>query len=144
MKTTYSILLIFFVSASVFAQRLDKEKIKALKIAHITEQLNLTENEAQKFWPIYNTNEALEDQLRKQSTARRKEKNQEDLSETEAKSLLLDMVQLENDKQELQSKLVNDLLKVLPATKIIKLMQVERSFRRKLIEEYKERHSRRD
>lgn len=31
------------------------EKIEALKIAFITQQLNLTPEEAQKFWPIYNT-----------------------------------------------------------------------------------------
>ena len=28
--------------------------IKALKVAHITEKLDLTEKEAQQFWPIYN------------------------------------------------------------------------------------------
>lgn len=30
------------------------EKIEALKIAFITQKLNLTSDEAQKFWPVYN------------------------------------------------------------------------------------------
>lgn len=32
----------------------DGEKIKALKIAFITQKLQLTPEEAQKFWPVYN------------------------------------------------------------------------------------------
>lgn len=30
------------------------ERVKALKIAYITQALNLTSDEAQKFWPVYN------------------------------------------------------------------------------------------
>ena len=30
------------------------DRIEALRIAYITEQLNLTPTEAQKFWPVYN------------------------------------------------------------------------------------------
>lgn len=32
----------------------DNEKINTVKIAYITNQLNLTPTEAQQFWPIYN------------------------------------------------------------------------------------------
>src|SRR5947209_16772410 len=32
----------------------DQEQIEALRSAYITNQLNLTSEEAQKFWPIYN------------------------------------------------------------------------------------------
>jgi len=139
MKTIYSLLLVLFVTANVFAQRMDIEKIKALKIAHITEQLNLTEAEAQQFWPIYNANEALENKLRVKSGEKRKEQNPDDLSETEAKTMLLDMMVIEDEKQELHSQLVKDLLKVIPAKKIIKLMQAERSFKRRMFEEYRKR-----
>ena len=121
-----------------------REKIKALKIAHITEQMDLTQKEAQKFWPIYNANEAAEHKLREKSTERRKEKKPEELSESEAKKLLLDMMNVEKEKQELQSRLVTDLLKFLPAKKIIALMRAERSFKRKMLQEFKSRHSRRD
>lgn len=31
-----------------------KERIKALKVAYITKELNLTSAEAEKFWPVYN------------------------------------------------------------------------------------------
>jgi len=141
MKTIHTIILTLFVSASLFAQKLDREKIKALKIAHITEQLDLTKAEAQKFWPIYNANEDAEDKLREQSMERRKEKRLEDLSETEAKSLLLDMEKMEKQKVAIHSKMLNELLEILPAKKIIKLYQAERSFKHKMFEEYKKRHT---
>ena len=51
------ILLILFlcISTAYFcnAQK-EKDDINTVKIAYITNQLNLTPTEAQKFWPIYN------------------------------------------------------------------------------------------
>lgn len=141
MKTLHTILLTLFVTTSVFAQRPGREKIKTLKIAHITEQLDLTKAEAQKFWPIYNANEEAKSKLRTESANRRKEKDADDLTESEAKSLLLDMEKIEKQKVELQSNLLKELLQILPAKKIIQLYQAERSFKHKMFEEYKKRHS---
>ena len=142
-KTLKLLLLTLFVSVNVFAQRPDRDKIKALKIAHITEQLNLTEIEAQKFWPIYNANEAAEQNLRLKSSERRKENTPSDLTESEAKALLLDMVSIEQEKVELRSKMLKDLLEILPAKKIITLVQSEKSFKRKMLQEFKSRHAKR-
>ena len=88
MKTIKILILTLFVTTSAFAQKFDKEKIKALKIAHITEQMDLTKDEAQKFWPIYNANEEAENKLRIKSNENRKVNNPEGLSESEAKTLL--------------------------------------------------------
>jgi len=61
--TMMTILMLGFYSANLFAQapqqpiqsQSDKgEKIEALRIAFISQQLNLTPQEAQKFWPVYN------------------------------------------------------------------------------------------
>ena len=49
-------LLILFVMLGTLsrAKAQDGEKIQALKIAFITQKLQLTPDEAQKFWPVYN------------------------------------------------------------------------------------------
>ena len=49
-------LLIFFVLLGSLSQikAQDGEKIQSLKIAFITQKLQLTPSEAEKFWPIYN------------------------------------------------------------------------------------------
>lgn len=59
MKQLILILTLFFGSLSfVNAQNDTKEnrteKVQALKIAFITQKLELTSAEAQKFWPVYN------------------------------------------------------------------------------------------
>jgi diphthamide synthase subunit DPH2 len=46
------VLIIGGLSGSSFAQ--DGGRLEALKIAYITKKLNLSTEEAQKFWPIYN------------------------------------------------------------------------------------------
>ena len=58
MKKFVLILTIFFSGLTVlYAQDENDprgEKIQALKIAFITQKLDLTADEAQKFWPVYN------------------------------------------------------------------------------------------
>jgi Spy/CpxP family protein refolding chaperone len=103
--------------------------------------MDLTKDEAQKFWPIYNANEKAENKLRQKTNENRKIINPNDLSESEAKTMLKDMIEIEKEKVALRSKLLNDLLEILPAKKIVALIKAERSFRRKMVEEFKERHS---
>ena len=45
---------------------LGAERVQALKVAFITKQLNLTSDEAEKFWPIYNDYQDKRDAVRKQ------------------------------------------------------------------------------
>ena len=63
MKKIISVLCaLALVSAAAFAQKVEKkgdkeqwrEKARAEQVALITEELNLTEAEAQAFWPVYN------------------------------------------------------------------------------------------
>jgi hypothetical protein len=52
------ILILLFSSASfAMAQEDPADKIQALKIAFISQKLQLTTDEAQKFWPVYNNYE---------------------------------------------------------------------------------------
>ena len=137
-KITFPILALL-LSLSVTAQKFDRSKLKALKIAHITEQLDLTEKEAQAFWPIYNANEEAKDKMRSSFIEKRFE-NLEELSEAEAKVHLDEMIKMEEAKLNLDKQYQEKLLKVLSAKKILKLMEADRSFRRKMIQEFRERH----
>ncbi len=138
-KILFTILTFSIVFTSCAQKRERNEKIEALKIAFITEQLNLTKTEAQQFWPIYNAFEEQEDLLRKKSVSRRKEKQPENLTEKEAKQLLLDMMEVEEQTNDLKHQYITDLLTVLPATKVINLFRAEHDFKRKMFEEFKKR-----
>ena len=54
MKKYLLILIIILGSLSVTKAQVPGEKIQSLKIAFITQKLQLTPDEAQKFWPVYN------------------------------------------------------------------------------------------
>src|SRR4029077_7532326 len=62
MKRLILLLTLFIGSISFANAQNDKEdraqKIQALKIAFITQKLELSADEAQKFWPVYNRYEA--------------------------------------------------------------------------------------
>ena len=121
MKT--SIILFFSILFSITSIAQDKrEKLKALKVAHITEQLNLTTKEAENFWPIYNAHEDEKHKIYESSLAKRKEINVEKLSEKEAESLLKEMQDFEEAKLKSEKNLVDKLSKIISYKKIVKLL----------------------
>lgn len=140
MKKAFLILLVILCSWSTFSQNSEKrEKIKALKVAFITERLEMTETEAQKFWPIYNAYETEKDKQRKLGYEKRKQIS-EDMTETQAKAMLKDFISFERERENLRANYVESLLKVMPAKKIIQLKLAEDEFNRKMLHEYKKRH----
>lgn len=142
MKKIFIVLCVILATSSTFSQSSDKrEKIKSLKVAFITERLTLTETEAQKFWPIYNTYETEKDIQRRLGYEKRKEIS-DDVSESQAKVILIDFIKFERDRESLRVDFIESLLqqKVLPAKKILKLKTAEDEFNRKMLHEYKKRH----
>ena len=140
MKKHIITLIFIAVTLSSFAQKKERhERIQALKVAFITEKLELTPKEAEQFWPVYNAIEEQKEALRKEAQKMRRELDFESLTDAQANTLLKDMLGLENRKHNLQNKKINDLLKVIPAKKIILLKVAEDQFNKRMIEEWKKR-----
>ena len=147
MKKPIIITSIFlFCVLSIFGQvkKESKEKIRTLKIAYISNQLNLTSNEAEKFWPIYNANDKEQHLLRIKFRSEIKKATMEKgnidmLSEEKAEKLLL--LKLKNDKKIYESKkdFINKIQKIISYKKIIKLKLAEIEFGRKIMNKYKKR-----
>lgn len=140
MKKIFTILLVLSLANISFSQgfKEKKEKIKALKVAYITEKLDLTTEEAQKFWPIYNAFDEKQFQIR--HFKRRKSKEEMNtISEKEAQNLIAEMQQNEEKMFQLKKQYIIDLQKVLPAKKILLLKKTEDEFNRKLLREFRER-----
>lgn len=104
--------LIFFNTAAL-AQR-GNDKIQALKIAFLTERLQLTKSEAQSFWPVYNSYEAEVRNLRSGS-------RDGDVIENEEKLL------------QIRKKYSNSFEKVLGKQRTNTLFSSEKEFRNILI-----------
>ncbi|MDD7916021.1 sensor of ECF-type sigma factor [Polaribacter ponticola] len=137
----------FFICFSTYAQKSGKkeshgEKIKALKIAFITEKLNLDTKEAEKFWPIYNKYNDLLYQLERVEKHKLvyiiKEANGIDaISEKEAKSIFEKNTNLDAKIHKIKMDYDNALTKVLSHKKILKLKITEREFIRNLMKKYR-------
>ena len=142
MKKITIILFVLLTSWSTFSQDSDKrERIKALKVAFITERLALTQTEAQKFWPIYNAYETEKDNQRRLGYEKRKQIS-ENITEAEARVALNDLIKFERNRENLRIDFIESLLKqnVLPARKILQLRTAEEEFNRKMLQEYRKRH----
>jgi Spy/CpxP family protein refolding chaperone len=140
-------ILLLLSSFSFYAQNENmkekKEKIKALKVAFLTTELDLTAKEAEKFWPVYNSFDDKQFEIR--HTKMKAYKNQmselalDKMSEKEASVLLTQMQNTDEELFLLRKGFVQNLKKVLPAIKIVKLRISEENFNRKLLHQYRDR-----
>lgn len=139
MKTYIFIPLLLLMSLGIFAQP-NHEKIQSLKVSFLTEQLDLTEKEAQEFWPVYNEYDKKSNKLRFHEirNIRREIKNSlETLTEEKAVELLKKMNDIETRLHKLRMEFATKITSILPAKKIIKLKVAEEDFKRKMLERYK-------
>ena len=126
-------LLLLLLSISSFAQpgsrfKEKKEQVKSLKVAFITNKLDLTPEESAKFWPLYNAFEDKQHEIRKQRLKvymDRVNNSDDKLSEKDATTLLNQMESTEEELHQLKKKFITNLKSVLPATKILKLNMEE-------------------
>lgn len=136
---------IFLFGSSVFSQ--EKEltpeerhaKLKAKKVAVITERLDLSVEEAQEFWPVYNELEKKVEAINNQ----RKEYHEkiklhlDELSNSEKEEIADAMVDTDIQEANLKMEYHNRYKKILPIDKVIRLYQTEHQFKRELIRELK-------
>jgi hypothetical protein len=117
-----------------------REKIKELKTAFFTQELNLDKKKAQQFWPIYNEYETNLHELRKRE--HRDLPNLQCISENDAEEMLDEYIVIEKQDYILKQKLFKDLKEIMTAQEIIKLHKLEDEFHKKLIKEYRARKER--
>ncbi len=144
--TTLLLLFLSVVSYSQpgkFKEKLQqkKEQVKSMKIAYITSELDLTPDEAAKFWPLYNDFEEKQREIRQEKIKNYMDRSQssDKLSEKEATTLINQMETAEEDLHQLRKKFISNLKGVLPATKILKLKKAEDEFSKKLLQQYRDK-----
>lgn len=139
-KLLTSLFLIFALIHTSFAQDKDYDNIKALKTGFITQQLELTPAQAEKFWPVYNAYEKQIHEIKKQNRSEIKDvmKNQlQNLSEAKAMELLKKIQQTREKENELETNLEKELLDQMGAVKVLKLKKAEYEFKMQLLKKYR-------
>ena len=146
MNNLTKVMLVVFLmtTCQFFAQRKpDREKIKSLKVAFITERLDLSSKEAEAFWPVYNAHEAVIEALRQRERIeiRAKLRNADELTEAEADQLLPLAISLEADKAQSNLEYLKKINIIISSKKTILLMKAEEDFKRQLIKQYRHNKS---
>jgi Spy/CpxP family protein refolding chaperone len=146
MKKIIVTISLFFFITNIFAQpgkgrHEDFEKYKAMKISFMTEQLELTPQEAQQFWPIYNEFEKkrFEFHQGRRSLEERVRKNYNTYSEDEFRKISYEMVDQFRKEYDLMKEYNEKFLKVLPAKKVVMIGPIEDDFRIKMIRDFREK-----
>jgi hypothetical protein len=88
-----------------------REKIKALKVAYITEELNMNTKMAQKFWPIYNRYEEQKRELHRREHIDLEEA--EKFSEAQAQEMLKEYIAVEREEYVIKNNYLQILAKFL-------------------------------
>lgn len=108
-----------------------RDKIKAQRIAFITERLNLSPDEATKFWPVYNQFSGELEEVKKQQNQLRKSTNDKlaVMSDKEIDKALEDELSAQQKSIDLQRKYMVELKKTIPTRKVAMLYKAERDFK---------------
>ncbi|MCC6701171.1 MAG: sensor of ECF-type sigma factor [Fluviicola sp.] len=117
-----------------------EDKIDKLKIAFISQELTLTTEEAEKFWPIYNELEAKIKELRKANRKIEKEveDNYDKLSEEDAEKKFDEVLANEEKEIALRKEYNEKFSKVIGHKRTLKLLSLEREFKRELLDALRE------
>ena len=105
------LIAILFISSYVVTEAQDGGRLEAYKIAYLTKKLNLSPEEAQRFWPIYNK---YENEIR--NTRMENRRNKENVIENDEKIL------------NIRKKYNVEFSKALPSEKVNALFRSEKEF----------------
>jgi len=147
MKKIAFITVLLLSLSSVYAQKF--EKVKALKTAFITDRLDLSSSEAEKFWPIYNQYEKELHQF--QVIDRLTILNQisesggiKNMTEKDASILMQKVLDLNDKIHNAEKNKYIALKKVISSQKILMLIKTEEGFKKELFKLLQEQRNMRN
>lgn len=140
------IILLLFLVPSMFNsvgqqdRKPPREKIEQLRIAFLTERLDLSVDEGQAFWPLYNEYEAarmeLEKEMRKEM---RKLFEKENPSESDVAQMIKRAEANHAQQGELRSAYLLNAMKILGPKRTVLLEKSDEDFKREVMKKLRDR-----
>ena len=146
MKSILTILLVSIVYIGL-AQQMPPERraeLENYKIAYLTRELDLSPDQAEKFWPLYNEFNEDRGDLRIERGKLRMDINKSSIDESEARRILKQDNELKVREAALEKEYYDKLLNVLPAPKVIALVKAEMNFNREILNRLRRQRMRPD
>jgi Skp family chaperone for outer membrane proteins len=138
-----SVLLLFMLLGFTLKAQDKKDKIEAMHSAYITEKVGLTQDEAQKFWPIYNQYHADMEELQKQRRQNARTIKDaggiDNMKDADVQKLIANEIDIKSRELDLRKKYIVQFETVLSVKKVAKFFIAEEQFKLYLLEQLKKR-----
>lgn len=122
------------------------DRYRSEKVAFLTDKLDLSPTEAQKFWPVYNEMDKERSDVQQQRRELDKQVREatEKLSDKDIIKLTRDYASNAEKEGSLATKYNEQFLKILPPKKVLMLYQAENEFRMYMFRKYRDNQRRQD
>jgi len=144
------IILLFLANSFLMAQsagnngakfQAKKEKMETMKVAFLTDKLNLNATDAEKFWPVYNEYQDKKEALQiafRQKAKMLKDISPELLTEEQSDELINAQLQEEQGLLDLKKEYLPKFKKLIGSRKVVAMYVAEKDFNRLLLQKLKE------
>ncbi len=139
-----SIALMILLSG-VKAQNSNMEKFSAYRIGFFTKKMNLTPEEAEKFWPVYNEYQKQKNAIQRDRFILIRDFNQNEASlDDKQLSIMGDkLIKYISDESTIAVAFHKKLKEILPPAKVIRYYQAENQYKIQLLKELQENRQQR-
>ena len=142
MKKLKTLFIIMLCPLFIFSQNISEEKrkkIESQKIAFITKALDLSSEEAQVFWPVYNdfSDEMKTIRKKRKEVYSKARKNRSSLTEKEIGIIIDERLKMEQETLDLKVKYNKELQEVISNKQISALYHAEEEFKKELLHRIK-------
>lgn len=115
-----------------------KKQIEAARIALITERLELTPDQAEKFWPVFREYDKKRQQLRMELRQTRKGVDPQQMSEDESRALMAKALEIKQKELDLEKDYSKRFTRVLSSQQVLSLSKAEKDFQQMLMKRINE------
>jgi hypothetical protein len=141
MKKIPLVLILAFLTMMVGkAQDTPREKLDAYRVGFFTKKMNLTSEEAEKFWPAYNDYQRKKNELQRERIMLVRDFNQNEsaLSDKELTEIGDNLIATLSRENELAQEFHKRLRELLSPDKVIRYYQAENQWKAQLLNELQE------
>lgn len=154
MKRIFNFLMItLFVVSFGYAQEeplpepMDKgrmiERMESRRIAFLSNELDLTIEEAEQFWPVYNEYSKKRMELRKSLMLSKRDMRRKDLSEEESQKEVEAQLRIQEEELKMKKEYYEKFGSLVSAKKLARLEPAEHQFNQEVVRQLKDRRGNR-
>jgi len=143
MKRGIGIVLFLFILNLSWAQGMGPKgpdgRMRSAKVGFITNRVELTPEQAEKFWPLYNQYMDKKEDLHMDQRKSMMEVQQDGMTDEEAVKMIAAEMKLREEDTNLDKQFIQEIQKVISPVQAFRLMQADRDFNMEVLRNFQHR-----